>query len=83
MRHRGVVEPDALILTEVLEFFGGEICSVVGDDAVRYAKAENDGPDKVDSRGSCCICDQDRFYPLCELVYGHQKVCVSAASRFL
>ena len=76
MRHRGVVKLDALTVAEVLEFFGGEVRSVVGDDAMRYAETENDGPDKVDNRGSHCICDRDSFYPLCELVHGHQKVCV-------
>ena len=75
-------KPDALILAEVLELFGGEICSAVGDDAVWYAKAENDGPDKVGSQGSCFICDRDSFYPLCKLVDCHQEVSVSASSGF-
>ena len=42
-----VVEFDPLVFAEVLEFFCGEVCAVVCDDAVGYAEPEDDGPDEV------------------------------------
>ena len=48
MCHRGVCDVDSEAFAEVLEFFGDEVRSVVGDDAVRYAKPVDNGFEELD-----------------------------------
>ena len=57
MSNRGIVEFDPLFSAEVFELFGGEICSVIGDDAMWYTETEDDGPDEVDGSRGRCVCD--------------------------
>ena len=68
----GVIELDPLLFAEVLELFGGEICSIIGDDAMWHTETEDDGPDEIDGSRCRCVCDWHSFYPLCELVDCHQ-----------
>ena len=83
MRDGRVVDLDALLLTEVLEFFRCKVCPIVGDDVVRYTKSEDYGLDEVYSRRGSQVGDRDGFDPLGELVDCDEKVSAPTLGRFL
>ena len=71
-----------MLFAEVLEFFGCEIYSIIGDDAVRHPETEDDRSDEVQYSCWRHICDWHGFYPLGELVDYHQEVSMSTPSGF-
>jgi hypothetical protein len=44
---RGLVHTNVLIITEINEFFPGELGAIVGVDGVRDSEIENDVLDKI------------------------------------
>jgi hypothetical protein len=68
MRHRGVLDLDAMFFGEFLKFARGEVGAVIGDDAVRYAVPVDDGLKELDRCSRLLIGDRDSFGPFGELV---------------
>jgi hypothetical protein len=79
MRHRGVLDLDAEVFGEFLEFAQGEVGAVVGDDVVWYAIPVDDGLEELDRRGRLLVGDRDIFDPLGEFIYGDLQVCVTSS----
>jgi hypothetical protein len=69
MRYRGVLDLDAEVFGELLEFARGEVGAVVGDDVVRYAVSVDDGLEELDHCGCLLVGDRDSFDPLGELIH--------------
>jgi hypothetical protein len=69
VRHRSVLELDAEVFGEVLEFARSEVGAVVGDDAVRDVVPVDDGLEEFDRRGRLLVGDWNSLYPLGELVH--------------
>jgi hypothetical protein len=69
VRYRSVLELDAEVFGEVLEFAQSEVGAVVGDNAVRDAVPVDNGLEELDRRGRLLVGDRNNFYPLGELVH--------------
>jgi hypothetical protein len=78
MRYRGVLDLDAKVFGELLEFALGEVGAIVGDDAIWYAIPVDDGLEELDRYGRLLVGDRDSFNPLGELVHQNQQVCVTS-----
>jgi hypothetical protein len=70
IRHRGVLDLDAEVFGEFLEFARGEVGAIVGDDAVQYAVPVDDGLEELDRHSRLLIGDGDGFDSFGELVDG-------------
>jgi hypothetical protein len=79
MHHRGVLDLDTELFGEFLKFARGEVGTVVGDDAVRYAVLVDDGLKELDRRGRLLVGDRDSFDPLGEFIHGDQQVHVASS----
>ena len=82
MRNRSKAELDAEFFAEDMEFPGGEVAPVVGENAVRDAEATGDAFEELDGRGSRLVGDRNGFYPFGEFVDSHQEVCVPTRRGF-
>ena len=83
MRDGRVVDLDALLFAEILEFFSREVCPVVGDDVVGDTESKDYGFDEVYSRRDSRVGDGSGFNPLGELVDCNEEVGVPALRGFL
>ena len=82
MCNRSETELDVEPFAELMKLSGGEVASVISDDAVRHAEAAGDAFEELDSYGSRLVCDWYSFYPLGELVDCNQQEGVTSWRRF-
>ena len=68
MSDRGLVDPDAVFITEVQELLSGEVSSMVRDDTVRNAEPVDDVEEELDCLFRADVGDGLGLYPLGELV---------------
>ena len=68
MSDRGLVDPDAVSITEVQVLLSGEVSPVVSDDTVRNAVSVDDVEDEFDRLFRADVGDGLGLYPLGELV---------------
>jgi hypothetical protein len=79
MRHRGVLDLDAVLFGKFLKFARGEVGAIVSDDVVRYAILVDDGLEELDHHGRLLIGYGNSFDPFGELVDGDQQVSVASS----
>ena len=77
MSNRSETELDAESFVELMKLSGGEVASVVSDDAVRHAEAAGDAFEELDSRCSCLIGYWYGFNPLGKFVDCYQLICMA------
>jgi hypothetical protein len=69
VHHRSVLELDAEVFSEVLEFAQSEVGAVVNDNAVWDAVPVDNGLEELDRRGRLLVGDQNSLYSFGELVH--------------
>ena len=82
MSDRGLVDPDAVSITEVQELLSGEVSSMVSDDAVRNAEPVDDVEEEFYRLFRADVGDGLGLYPLGEFVYCYEKVREAARALF-
>jgi hypothetical protein len=68
VRYRSVLELDAEVFGEVLEFARSEVGAIVGDDAIRDAVPVDNGLKELDRRGRLLVSNWNSLYLFGELV---------------
>ena len=79
---RGLVDPDAVSITKVLELLLSEVSPVVSDDAVRNAELVDDVEEEFDHLFRADVGDGLGLYPLGELVDRYKQVSEAARALF-
>jgi hypothetical protein len=69
VRYRSILELDAEVFGEVLEFAQSEVCAVVGDNVVRDAVAIDNRLEELNRRCRLLVGDWSSLDPLGKLVY--------------
>ena len=70
--NQGLIDPDAISITEVLDLFPNEVCSMVGDDTIRDTKPIDDVEEELDRLFQADIGDGLCLYPLGEFVHRYE-----------
>jgi hypothetical protein len=68
--HKGVLDLDAKIFSELLKLTRCEVGAVIGDDVVWYAIPVDDRFKELDRRSHLLVGDRDSFDPLGEFIHG-------------
>jgi hypothetical protein len=77
VRHGGLVDADAVIITKFEEFLPCKLCTVIHDDGVWDSKAVDDVEEKFHGLLGFDCRDRPSPNPLCELVNGDKQMRVA------
>ena len=82
MRYRGEADAYPHLFGELLEFFGCEICPIIGDNAMGDSEPTSYPFEEIHGRGRWSIGDGYGLNPLGEFFDCNQEVSVSAVGGF-